>query len=144
MDGGGMDWGQIGTWLGISGGTMAVVGPIIKWLITDWYQKQKELHDIKYRQNKQAIMDLKGVVDDLKTTVRVLERELLEYKIKLEKSANDYGNISRKMDEYLDEHREEARSHRKATEKEIQDVRGSIISLGKELILVKNGKNVKN
>jgi chromosome segregation ATPase len=135
-----MDWGQIGTWLGISGGTMAVLGPLVKWLLTDWYNKQKELQDIKYKQNKKAIADLKDVVDDMKTTVRVLERELLEYKIKLEKSANDYGNISRKIDEYLDEHRDEIREHRKATEKDISDLRGSIVKLGNELLIIKNSK----
>jgi polyhydroxyalkanoate synthesis regulator phasin len=132
-----MDWQQIGTWLGISGGTMAIIGPVIKWLVGDWYKKQRELQDLKYSQNTKAIERLDNVVEDMKANIRAHEHKLLEHQIKLEQAVTDYGGISRKLEKYMSETRQATKGHMDQTKERVDKLQSLVVKIAKDFVMLK-------
>lgn len=140
-------WQELGKSLGVIASFLGVVALVVKYLVSDWFAKTKELQELKLSQSARLI-------ERLETQVKELEQKLNDHALRLERhegklAAADvkFDNLIKQMDDYskatkVSVERLADLSHRRflQVEQAVNQAQGSKkVAIGKDSYIIKGG-----
>ena len=111
------------------GGIAAVLGTlagIIKWLLTIYFKQSAQLEEVKNAYQTQALVGLQETVDNHKKELRVLGQKLEDNTRATTVARTELQTVSGDLRKYIEE-----------VEKSASKIHSEVISLGKDLAMVK-------
>lgn len=118
-------------------GLTAVLIPAVKWLISDWHKKGKELQKLKEKQVSDTMMDLKEEVKRVLGQMLVLQTDIRHYAARIKSNEKMINELCDKIRTNVSENKNISRNIQQDL-KEI--VRSEIIKLAKDAVLIRDKK----
>ena len=99
-------WQEIGKSLGIIAGFLIVLGGMIKYLISDWFDKNKELQNLKQSNTDKLISKLETKVEELEKKLQTHSETLVAHTQQLKQTERAMNQILERVEQYASNTRE--------------------------------------
>lgn len=127
------------------GGTAGIGIPLIKWVISDWFKKSKELVALKEEKQNESINSLNKEVGNLKERLKSHAKQMLSFYDKIEEMESKMFQACQKFDEVKDELVGVSETNKKVTENINnlikKEVKSQVVQLTNELRIIKSKKS---
>ena len=126
--------------LGVFAGVMIIVVPAIKWLVSDWYKKSKEIQTLRKKSLDNTLKELTRITTSHTAEIRSHELKLQENTNKLKQTQQQLKIYTEKVSLAL--------NHNEATKLDVKEyvnttIRSEVIALTKQLMLIRTKANGK-
>jgi len=127
-----MNWQEVAA---IGGIALAVLTPLAKWLIHDWFKKATELEELKESKQNTAIKELKAEISSVKDRIRGMNTEISKFYNSIEDHDRKVFSLVNRIDDIKSDMCEVAKANAKISgrlESLIKsEVKSQITELGK-------------
>ena len=93
-------WQEVGKNLGIIAGALVIFGGLAKYLVSDWFEKNKELANLKYNNSEKMISKLESKVEELEKGLQAHAQKLVEHSSQLKHTEHAIAEVLKQVQEY--------------------------------------------